>query len=199
MTISVDRRKTILAAALVVMLSACASAPSIRSDYDKTADFGAYRTYAFIEGAGSDDSQYQSLFTRYMKAAVSAEMDKRGYSLADNPDLLINFNAIFREKTKVTQSAAPVGDYGDRDRFYDPWYGYGDGTQTNISQYTEGTVSIDIVDARRKQLVWEAAAIGRFTEDKPENLEQTIQNRVPEMFARYPFRAAQSEPVVPGE
>ena len=199
MTIRIERRTTILTAALAVTLSACASGPNIRSDYDKTADFGAYRTYDFIEGAGPDDSPYQSLFTQYMKAAISAEMDERGYSRSDDPDLLINFNRTLQEKTEVTQSAAPTGNYGRRGGFYDPWYGYGHGTQTDVSQYTEGTVNVDIVDAKRKQLVWEAVGTGRVTEEKLENLEQTIQNGVLEMFARYPFRAGQSEPVTAGK
>ena len=45
---------------LAFSLTGCASSGKLRSDYDQDADFGAYRTYNFMEHDGDD--QYQSLF-----------------------------------------------------------------------------------------------------------------------------------------
>ena len=180
-----------------LLLTACASGPNVRSDYDKSADFGSYSTYAFMDGAGPDGDGYQSLFTQYMITAITAEMEKRGYTKSNNPDLLVNFNAVLQEKTKVTSSPAPMpmgGYYGYRGGFYDPWGGYGYATQTNVSQYTEGTFNIDLVDAKKKQLVWEGVAVGRITEKKLENLQETVQNGVPQFFDKYPFVAGDPTP-----
>ena len=63
-------------AILTATLSGCASGGNIQSDYDRTADFGSYRTYDFMEGAGPDYDDYQSFFTRYMIAAIEIEMEK---------------------------------------------------------------------------------------------------------------------------
>jgi len=178
-------------------LSGCAS-DNIRSDYDSAADFGAYKTYNFIAGAGPDREGYDSLFTQYMISAITLEMESRGYVKSDNPDLLVNFNANLQEKTKVTQSAAPPSPYyGYRGGFYDPWGGYGYATQTHVSQYTEGTFNIDLIDARKKQLVWEAVGIGRVTEKDLQNLEQGVREGVPKFFAGYPFVAGSAAPVAP--
>lgn len=179
-------------------ITGCAS-DNIRSDYDREADFSRYRTYNFIEGAGPDNDRYQSLFTQYMMTAIDREMQARGYTKSGDPDLLVNFNANLQEKTKVTQTAAPptFGYYGYRGGFYDPWGGYGYATQTHVSQYTEGTFNIDLVDARRKQLVWEAVGIGRVSQKDLEELEARVNEGVPKFFAFYPFIAGSGTPAAP--
>lgn len=183
---------------LAVSVSGCASG-KLRSDYDKTVDFAQYRTYNFYPGAGPDTTEYQSLFSQYMVRAITKEMEDRGYTKSDDPDLLVNFNAILTEKTRVTSSPAPTygvsGYYGYRRGFYNPWLGYGYATETHVSQYTEGTFNIDLVDARKKKLVWEAVGVGRVTQSTLENLEERVMEGVPRFFERYPFRAGSGIPV----
>jgi hypothetical protein len=183
----------------VAGLAGCASGAKIRSDYDRSADFGAFKTWNFIDGAGPDYEGYESLFTQYMIEAITIEMEQRGYVKSDNPDLLVNFNAFVQDKTKVTTSPAmgpPMGPYyGYRGGYYGAWGGYGYGTETHVSQYTEGTFNIDIVDARRKQLVWEAVGVGRITDDTRQNLRQKVMEGVPRFFALYPFVAGDPNPV----
>jgi hypothetical protein len=141
-------------------------------------------------------STAQSLFTKYMLTAISLEMENRGYTVSDNPDLLVNFNAFIQDKTKVTTTPSSMGGYyGYRGGYYGPWGGYGYGTETHVSQYTEGTFNIDLIDAGKKQLVWEAVGVGRITEEKLKNLEQSVKEGVPKFFANYPFRAGEPLPV----
>jgi len=187
--------RTVLVFLIGYAVSGCSS-NNIRSDYDHDADFGAYKTYDFIDGAGPDYEGYESLFTQYMITAITIEMENRGYVKSDNPDLFVNFNANMQEKTKVTQtSSSPSPYYGYRGGYYDPWRNYGYGTQTHVSQYTEGTFNIDLIDARKKQLVWEAVGVGRVSEKVLKNLEQGIREGVPNFFASYPFVAGNPVPV----
>jgi hypothetical protein len=86
--------------------SGCAGDP-IRSDYDPTADFSQYNTYNFFADAGPEETNYQSFFSQYLVAAISREMEMRGYTKSDDPDLLVNFNAILQEKTDVRTTPAP--------------------------------------------------------------------------------------------
>jgi hypothetical protein len=173
----------------------CASGPKIMSDHDQSAPFASYKTYNFMAGAGLDRGDYQSFFSKYVVAAVTIEMEKRGYTKSDDADLLINFNARLEEKIKVrtTPASPPVGMrggyYGYRGSHYGTWGGYNYGTETHVSQYTEGTFNIDIVDNKTHQLVWEAVGIGRVSEKKLENLEESVKNSVPLYFAHYPFLA----------
>jgi len=178
-------------------VTGCSSSGTLRSDYDPGADFGAFQTWNFIEDAGPDYAGYESLFTRYMLEAITIEMDKRGYVKSDNPDLLVNFNAYIQDKTKVTTTSAPMsgGYYGYRGGHYGAWGGYGYGTETRVSQYTEGTFNIDIIDANRHQLVWEAVGVGRITSKVRENVRKTVMEGVPNFFALYPFVAGDPNPI----
>ena len=177
----------------------CAST-SIRSDYDASADWAQYETYDFYPDAGPDAGQYQSFFTRYMIEAITLQMENRGYVRSDDPDLLVNFNARLEDRTQVTTSPGPSMGmyYGYRRGFYSPWAGYGFATETTVSQYTEGTFNIDVVDARRRQLVWEAVGNGRVTQSDVENMEQRVREGVPEFFETFPSRAGQPS-VVSGQ
>jgi hypothetical protein len=179
----------------------CASSGTLRSDYDRSADFGAYKTWNFFEDAGPDYEGYESLFTQYMLEAITIEMENRGYVKSDNPDLLVNFNAFVQDKTKVRTTPAtppPMGGYyGYRGGYYGAWGGYGYGTETHVSQYTEGTFNIDIVDANKGQLVWEAVGVGRITDDTRQNLRQKVMEGVPRFFELYPFVAGDPNPVTP--
>ena len=185
------------AAVLAMLVTGCASQPDIRSDYDADANFAAFSTYNFIDDVGPHASRYQDLFTKYMIAAVSSEMEKRGYTRSDNPDLLVDFNIHLEERTQVTTTSVPVatGYYGYRGGYYHPWGGYGYATETHVSEYTEGTFNIDIVDRRRMQLVWEAVGIGRVSQKKLKNLEAAVKQGVPQYFAKYPFLAGSANPV----
>lgn len=194
------RLKKLIALSAVLVLAATASgcaSNNLRSDYDRTADFGQYKTYNFYRDAGPGGGQYQSLFSTYVIAAITREMEGRGYTKSGTPDLLVNFNALVQEKTKVTTTPATGvgGYYGYRRGFYDPWAGYGYATETHVSQYTEGTFNIDLVDVRRNRLVWEAVGVGRVTAKKLENMEQVVNEAVPKYFALYPYRAASNTPV----
>jgi hypothetical protein len=182
---------------VVFVLGGCSSGAKIRSDYDHDADFGSYTTYNFMEGVAANSKRYQGFFSQYMVAAIEIEMEKRGYSKSDNPDLLLNFAANFQDKTKVTTSSAPPmgGYYGYRRGYYGAWGGYGYGTETHVSEYTEGTFNIDIVDARRKQLIWEAVGVGRVSDKAFDNLEESVNNGVTKYFEYYPFRAGDPLPV----
>jgi hypothetical protein len=172
----------------VVFLSACVGGPQIKSDYDHSANFATYRTFGFYDPLGTDSSGYSTLVTQTLKSAVRQELESRGYTYTESsPDLLVNFNGKLQEQTRVTQFPSMIGPgyYGYRGGYYGGWYGY----ETYVDQYTEGTLNIDIVDAQRKQLVWEGVAVGRVTRKQEENRDAALRAAVTEIFTRYPFRA----------
>lgn len=172
---------------LLLGIAACASGPKLYTSENPTARFAEYRSYGFAEPLGTDKSTYSSLLSQYLSNAVSRELDARGYFRSDNPDLKINFFVNTEEKIQATQTPAGGGYYAYRRGYYGAWGGY----ETQIDQFTEGTLTIDLVDAEANQLVWEANLVGRVREKARENLESTINEVITTVFAEYPYRAAQ--------
>jgi len=183
-------RNILTAIFLSSLVAGCATGPEIRSDYDRSADFSRYKTFAFIQPLATDQAGYSTLVTTQIKRAVQSQLEIRGYVYDQNaPDLLINFNAKAEDKTVVTQTPiAPIPPYYEyRGQLYSRWGNYG--YETTVDQYKEGTLNIDIVDAARKQLVWEGVAIGRVTPKAVKEREARINGAVQEIFARYPYKA----------
>jgi len=187
-----DTASRTLLPALLLMLAGCATGPQIYSNSDPQGEFANYRTYGFAEPLGTDREGYSSLLSQYLKTAVSRELGARGYQQSDNPDLLVNFYTESKERVQSTTTAAPGygGFYGYRRGYYGVWGGY----ETRTIQYTEGTLVVDLIDARRKQLVWEGIAVDRVREENLRNLQNTIDQSVAQMFEQYPFRAGSSAP-----
>jgi hypothetical protein len=179
---------------ILALLTACASSTKIQSDYDRSVDFSQYKTYGYFSPMGIENPNYSSLLGQMFRDAIDAQMQARGYVRSANPDLLFNVSARLEDKTRVTTMSDPMmygGYYGYRGGLYDPWGGYGYGTTTHVSQYTEGTVNVDMVDPKMKRMLWEGIAIGRVDEKRKSNeLRQDIMDGVAEMFEGYPFRAA---------
>ena len=73
------------------------------------------------------------------------------------------------------------------------WGGYL-GYEETVSEYTEGTLNVDIVEAMRNQLVWEATLVGRVTDKVRDNLQAAADKAIAEIFAKYPYHAGEKGP-----
>ena len=179
-------------------LAGCATGPDIRADYDKAADFGKYRTYNFVAATGAGSTDAKSLAQQLLQNAASREMESRGYTKADNGDLLINFKGKLEEKTDIESTPAPMygAGWGYRGWYGAPYgaYGYG-GTEVSTRRYNVGTLVMDIVDREKKQVVFQGGAEQEVTKKMLQDRETLLNGAVAAIFAKYPFRAGQSAPV----
>lgn len=176
--------------ALALFLAGCATGPRITSEADPEADFGSYRTFGFYAPLALEKEGYATPTTDRIKAATRAQMESRGYTYtAGEPDLWVNLNAYLQERTDVT--SFPTVDYNYyysyRARSYLAVPYWRD--QTQVRQYTEGTLNVDIVDRRKNRLVWEGIAVGTVSKLKPAERAARIDSTLAEIFARYPYRA----------
>jgi len=179
--------KTIAIASMLLALAACASTPNTMSNADPTVDFSQYRTFGFFEPLATDDAGYESLVSNFLKVSMAQELAKRGLDFAENPDLKVNFYINTKEKMR-TYTVPSMGYYGFRDPFfYDPWPAYPP-HETRIDQYTEGTLNIDVVDAKRNKLVWEGMASGRVTDTAIRQLEKTVDDAVAAIMTDFPIQ-----------
>lgn len=180
-------------AAAALILAGCESGPDVRADYDKAADFSKYRTYNFLTDSGSA----KSLSLQALQSSAKREMEKRGYTMAQNPDLLIHFQGKIEEKTEIESTPAPMygAGYGYRGWYGAPYGGYG-GTEVSTRRYNVGTLVMDVVDPAKKQVVFQGGLTDVVTKEMRENRNATLDGAVTELFARYPFVAGSGTPAV---
>jgi hypothetical protein len=177
----------LLGAALcgLVMLSGCATI-SVATDFDRRVNFSQYQTFQIVGGhlmhnGIPDDTN--TLVKNRIVAALRANLQAKGlHEVTSDPDLYVGYYGGARTRTEVEG----MGAYGPFPGYGPFWVGgwwyptYSDWwTQT----YHEGTLIIDLVDARSRQLVWRAYAQARI--DVPVS-EQKIRDAVDKVFAHYP-------------
>lgn len=178
---------------IAVVACACASSgPRIRADADPTADLSSYHTFAFFDDLATDKSSYTTMVTSRLKSSTQRELERRGYVMSPaGAQLLVNFNLNLENRTDVESTPSMGGYYGYRTGRYGMWSGYP--ADVTTTHYQQGTLAIDLVDAAKRQLVWQGVAEGRIRKQAIDNPGAAIDKVVTEIFASYPAtaRAAQ--------
>jgi hypothetical protein len=169
-------------------LFACASGPNVISNRAPDFDIADYETFGFMDPLSTDRQGVRTLISTYLIDATTRELEAKGLRRStDEPDLLVNFVVSTREMLQTRPSSSVSVGYG-RSR-YGTWGGYGVGvgmTTNDVTQRTEGSVRIDIVDASRKMLVWEGAVSGRVTDEVRQNPKPAVEQAVADILSRFP-------------
>jgi hypothetical protein len=180
----------ITAVLAALLLAACATGPRVTTDADPAADFSRYRSFAFYEPLALETRGYTTLLSARLKDEARRQMESRGYVYDEAaPDLRVNINAFVEEKTDVvtvpTTGYATYYSYRARAFVTVPvWH-----ERSQLMQYTEGTINVDLVDARAKQLVWEGVAVGSAAGRTPAERRERAVRSIVTIFDAFPHRA----------
>ncbi len=162
-------------AALTLGLTSC-SPFQVKSDYAETANFNMYKTYKLRV----DDLKLNDLDKDRVLNELSKQLQTKGLSVADNPDLIINVKAKHKQITDI-QNSRPYGMYG----YGGPW-GWGGGfNRTWTNNYNQGSLVIDLIDAKTQKLVWQGVGSG-ISVDSPKQKQKQIPEIVTDIMANYP-------------
>lgn len=164
--------------AVIMAVTGCTSLRTA-SDFDKKTDFTQYKTYGFYD-KGIARLSLNDLDKQRLISSVETEMNAKGFTKSDRPDLLVNL-------VVVSRLATDVYDYGNR------FYGFGwgwrypffGGGMTSVNQYSEGTIIIDFLDPKLKTVIWHGRGAG-FNLDNFNKREERVHKGVTEILAQYP-------------
>jgi hypothetical protein len=151
----------------------------VYTDYDKQVDFTPYKTYAFHKN-GIDKAEISDLDKKRILHAIDETMSAKRFTKSDNPDLLISFFTKEREEVNVNQFNAGWG-YG----WGWGWNPFLWGGNTMVTRHTEGSLYIDIIDAKKKELIWQGEGEGVLTKDRDKK-EALIKEFVSKILEQYP-------------
>ena len=152
-------------------------------DFDKTATFASYKTYALKDGTPVG----QPLIDDRIVAAIETELAAKGLTKSETPDVFVVYHVAFdKQKDISTYSSGYGGGYGAYG------WGYGGGwaggtTTTQVRDILVGTMVIDMADAKKGQVVWRGMGVKEVdTQAKPEKRDKSINNAVKKIFKNYP-------------
>lgn len=167
---------------LLIVLSSCSSV-RVATDYDREANFENYKTFAFFK-PGIDKAEINDLDKRRILRAIESELMAKGYIKSENPDMLVSIFTKSNQRVDIYNNAWGSGAWG--------WGGYGgwgwrSGWNNNqVSTTTEGVLYIDLIDANKKELIWQGSGTGNLETRSVEKKEARINEFVSQMLAQFP-------------
>jgi hypothetical protein len=172
-------RRLALTAALV-LVSAAAFAQDVTTDYDKDANFAAYKTFAVKIGTSWNNPIGEKRVTTKIEETLTA----KGWTKADADaaDTLVLLHGASEKKKNLNTFYSGMGGYG-----YRGWgggMGMGSAT-TTTTEYLVGTLVVDIFDAKSKQLVFRGSASDELS-DKPDKDAKKLDKATSKMFKDFP-------------
>jgi hypothetical protein len=182
------------------LLTACASNPRVQSHYDTSVDFSEYQTYNFSEQIETENPEFPELLELQFSEAVEQQMLLRGYTKADNPDVLIRVTIDVENKSRVpkARNCPRYGDYLNRGYVQYQPYRLGSsnyqpvGGRRTMCNYTEGSITVEMIGVELKRTIWTGVSLVRIDENERNLiLARYIINDANMMFENYPSRVHQ--------
>jgi hypothetical protein len=151
-------------------------AQQVKTDFDHHANFSQYKTYSW-----QAIKPENSLWDARIKSAVDAQLAAKGWTQVDSGGDV----AIVAIATSHTERTLQT--------FYDGmgggwrWRGFGGmGEATTTEQdYKEGTLVVDMYDAKTKQLIWRGSSEDTVSNKEQKN-EENLDKGVAKMFKKFP-------------
>ena len=186
--------KTVSLLALLLVATSCTSV-RVATDYDRSANFNNYKTFAFFKN-GIDKAEISDLDKRRILRAIESELLAKGFTKSENPDILISIFTKSNQRVDVYNNYWGNGLWGwggfgpwGMGGFYGPGWGWG-WNQPNVSTSVEGTLFVDLLDANKKELIWQGMGTG-FLSRNMEKKEARIKEFVAKIMEQYPPGAQQ--------
>jgi len=159
------RKAFVVALALALPLAAVSA--EVSSDTTPGVNFAAYTTFSFASTtppAGLDPVAFERIVMD-----VQSGLEGKGYTnAAQGGDLSVIITVGEQDKTDVSS-----------------WGRFG--LQTDVYQYTQGQLSVDVFDTKTKQPLWHGQATETVNPGRTNPAK--IDKEVGEVMARFPARA----------
>jgi hypothetical protein len=162
--------------ASVALMGTITFAQAINYDFDKSANFAAFRTYAWVPGAALDQMNHERIVGAINMQLISKQL--RPVDRQANPDLLIAYHAAFDRDLQITGFGSGWGGF----RFPGSYSG-----TARAEDIVTGTLIVDLIDARAKTIVWRGTATKEINANaKPEQRDKNINRATAKLFKNYP-------------
>jgi Domain of unknown function (DUF4136) len=167
---------------IVFLIAGTVSAQQVKTDYDRSANFGQYKTYSWEQVKTKNP-----LWVDRIKTSVNAALAAKGWSQVDSGGdvSIIAMEITHEQQTLNTFYDGFGGGWGWR-RFGGA--GFGD-ANTTTETYKVGTLVIDLFDTKTKQLIWRGSSSDTISNNSNKNI-QDLDKGVEKLFKQFPPRSS---------
>jgi hypothetical protein len=171
---------------LLMAFASPALAQDVRYNFDKDANFAAYKTYKWVVIKGAQP--LSDLVDKQVKDTVDAELSTKGLTKtdADTADLYIGYQAAVGTEKQYTSYDTGWG-YGGG-WYGRGWYGPSGGMTTGqTSTIYVGQLALDMYASSAKSLVWRGNASKTIdAKAKPDKQQKNLTKAVAKLLKNYP-------------
>ncbi|HEY6120881.1 MAG TPA: DUF4136 domain-containing protein [Pyrinomonadaceae bacterium] len=165
-----------------LFMAACTYGQDVHYNYDRSANFAAYKTYQWVEIPGG--AVPDRLIDQAIKRAAEEQLAQKGLTKVEsNADLYIGYQFVLNLEKSISlwdRGGAGPG-FG-----WDPWGGSRN-VQGQTSTIPVGILLMDLYDVGKKQLVWRGDAIKTINLQKdPDKNYKNLQKVMAKLFKNYP-------------
>ncbi len=164
---------------LIMYLATSCSPVSVVYKDERKGDFSRYRTFDFKDFTVDNQTVVPTRpeAVDYLKSAIQRELVTKGFKkVQQNPDLLVNIGVVLTEEVQTRTT-----DIRDAPMYMGTRNYHWESEEVVVNQYREGTVIIDLIDARQNELVWEGSAKSVLAKN-PDKLEKRINEALAKLF-----------------
>jgi hypothetical protein len=177
-----------IALAMGLILSIGCAGNQVTTDFSPDVSFSKFRSYALVM---PPDTAAQQLLDQRVRSAVQAQLDAKGLVMSDreHADLFVGYGMVDKTHTEIVDYPAGWGwGRGWGWRYYRWGVAWPMSDQRQIETYTDGTVVVNLIDARTKQVVWqgEVASVVSLPIEDPLRATREIDEAVAKLFEKYP-------------
>ena len=179
----------------LALFAGCASTFEASYDQDPANDFSNYQSFAWISKNPMKVGKGVNVANPLLEPRITSTLERalvaKGYRHEIEPknaDFVVSFTIGSREEIKVDSYPSMSAGYGMGHPGHWGWGGmyYGYSTETQVRQYTEGMLAVDIFDVEERRPVWHGVATKRINDSDRDNMDATIQAAVDAILAGFP-------------
>ncbi len=181
------KKPTITGIVCSLLVATGALAETVKVNWQIGAPFADYRTYAWKESKKDGGPFYQQWTTKDGDIVLS-EKGLHRVAAGENPDLYVYYHVITQEVIDSTTTDDGFGWGGGLWGRWGGWGGWGgpDIAQTEARPRTIGILAVDLIDVKKKQMVWRGQATVDMIADTQKGEEEQVQKSVEKMFKQHP-------------
>ncbi|HAU80292.1 MULTISPECIES: DUF4136 domain-containing protein [Gammaproteobacteria] len=174
--------KAFAIAVLATSLVACASTPTVKTDFDPSASFASYKTYTWAMKPQASSPLVQQRIID----GINARLQAKGLREAPNGDIALAAHIATGQKQTLDTfySGTGMGGWGWRGGGWGGGMAMGNAT-TTVHTYDVGTLVVDMFDAKTKQAVWRGTASGTVP-TSPDKVNAAVEAGLDKLFAAFP-------------